>query len=95
MNDRDLSHSLLQTVQLKLVDSAIEYEASCNNDYLAVYDYDTDDLLGKFCGTSCDGTIINAPEAKVRVVFYSNERYTDKGFQIEWSRVDRDRKYTI
>ncbi len=62
---------------------AVEYHASCNYDYLEIYDgaNTTDELIGKYCGTDSPGTIVSTnPDNALTFVFHSDGSQEDTGW---------------
>lgn len=62
---------------------AIEYNATCNYDYLEIYDgpNTTAELIGKYCGTDDPGTVMSThPENALTFVFHSDGSVVDAGW---------------
>ncbi|NPD83760.1 T9SS type A sorting domain-containing protein [Lentimicrobium sp. L6] len=62
---------------------AVEYHASCNYDYLEIYDgpNTTSEFIGKYCGTDNPGTVISThPENALTFVFHSDGSQEDAGW---------------
>lgn len=62
---------------------AVEFNATCNYDYLEIYDgpNTTEALIGKYCGTDNPGTVISShPENALTFVFHSDGSDVDAGW---------------
>lgn len=62
---------------------AIEYHASCNYDYLEIYDgpNTTSDLIGTYCGTDNPGTVISTnSDNALTFVFHSDASQEEAGW---------------
>jgi len=66
-----------------------ENKDDCEYDDLKITDGSSDDdyLLGKYCGENIANISVRSSGNKVRLEFKADERYTYKGFKLEWKAI--------
>ncbi len=72
------------SLNIEFIEFSIEANASCNYDYLEIYDGVDDNapLIGKFCGATSPGTIISDNDAHaLTFVFHSNVSVNQSGWK--------------
>lgn len=76
-------------IQLNFFGLKLESHESCDYDYLAIHNGDTDEhpLLEKFCNSTQPAPLL-APQNEVTLHFHSDGDSTDTGFQIHYSVVE-------
>ncbi|MBI9039433.1 MAG: PKD domain-containing protein [Bacteroidales bacterium] len=71
-------------IEIEFLSFSIEYQSSCNYDYLEIYDGQTTsaNLIGTFCGTDSPGTIISTDiSGALTFVFHSDYSETYSGWE--------------
>jgi len=72
-------------IYLRFLEFRVENQASCNYDYLEVYDGDDmSNLIGKYCGTTIPDVVQSThPTGAVTLLWSSDASVTDAGFKID------------
>ncbi|XP_071091816.1 cubilin-like [Haliotis cracherodii] len=75
----------MSDIKIKVVNSDIEHSASCNYDYVTVYDGSSTDstVLGTFCGTQKPTYVSSGTAVTIR--FHSDNSNTFKGFRLSYT----------
>ena len=71
-------------IKMEFVEFAVEEQASCNYDYMDIFDGSDINapVIGRWCGTDSPGTIIATNEAgALTVYFYSDNNVTQPGWE--------------
>lgn len=77
-------------IYLRFIEFRVENQASCNYDYLEVYDGDDmSNLIGKYCGTNLPDVVQSThATGAVTLLWSSDFSVTDAGFKIDVSVID-------
>ena len=77
-------------IYLRFIEFRVENQASCNYDYLEVYDGDDmSNLIGKYCGTSLPDVVQSTHiTGAVTLLWSSDGSVTDTGFKIDVSVIN-------
>ena len=77
-------------IYLRFIEFRVENQASCNYDYLEVYDGDDmSNLIGKYCGTSLPDVVQSTHiTGAVTLLWSSDGSVTDAGFKIDVSVIN-------
>ncbi|XP_033110748.1 cubilin-like [Anneissia japonica] len=73
-------------IRLNFTSFNIEWHSDCNYDYLEIRNggYPTSPLIGTFCGSSINPSVITSHSNRMYLKFQSDYSQTAPGFRVEW-----------